>query len=718
MPEPVVTRAEYQINTAVTANDQDFVTLDALAGGGFVLGWRSNDGDPLDRDTRYSIRDASGDALSTSTDDESLAIDAFTMENSTDVAGLIDGRMVHVWQEEVGVGEIDIHAEVRNASGSALGSGFLLSTVTGAATNDQSLPRVIGLDDGNFLAAWVDTAPALDVIVAKVFDLAGAEIASQTISATAIDTGDRPMLTRLSGGNVVVSWINDLGPTDQQMFAIVAPDGTLVRGETDFNPSDTTEESLSGGDVAALADGNFVVVVRRASETNDIRGRLFDADGEDIGTLLHISTGAGNHAAVTALHDGRFMVVYDRNGDIFGQMMLANGLKDGVEFTVANAAGTQAEPDITTLADGRIVVSWHSTQNGTRDIYSEIYDPREAGLSGSASALADDWAGTAFVDNVYFGKGNDSFDGLASNDTLFGEDGNDALSGGEGDDSLNGGTGIDTLLGGIGNDTYYVDSTADTADETGGSGIDSVRSTATYTLAADIEKLYLDGTATVSGTGNALVNYMYGNAGNNSLDGREGVDRLYGGAGNDYYYVDSSGDLVVETIAGTAGGSDIVYSTVNHTLSENVETLDLNGTGNINATGNALDNNYIEGNSGNNFINGMAGSDFLYGMAGLDQFLFSTALGPTNVDVLSDFNPAEDFLRLDDAIFTTVSVGYLAVSAFRFGAAAADADDRIIYDSTTGFVYYDADGTGAVAQVQFAELPLGLALTNADIYVY
>ncbi|MEO5973551.1 MAG: hypothetical protein ABIP91_09360, partial [Sphingomicrobium sp.] len=60
------------------------------------------------------------------------------------------------------------------------------------------------------------------------------------------------------------------------------------------------------------------------------------------------------------------------------------------------------------------------------------------------------------------------------------------------------------------------------------------------------------------------------------------------------------------------------------------------------------------------------------------------------------------------------SSGALAASAFRAGTAAADADDRIIYDSATGSIYYDADGNGAGAQILFAQVAAGLALTNAD----
>ncbi|NJM29221.1 MAG: calcium-binding protein [Rhizobiales bacterium] len=127
----------------------------------------------------------------------------------------------------------------------------------------------------------------------------------------------------------------------------------------------------------------------------------------------------------------------------------------------------------------------------------------------------------------------------------------------------------------------------------------------------------------------------------------------------------------------------------------------------------------MAGNAGNNFIDGKSGRDTLSGNGGSDQFLFTTTLSAaTNIDYITDFDVTNDFLRLDDAVFAVLSLGYLSAAAFRIGAAATDATDRIVYNSATGAVYFDADGAGIIAQVQFAKLSPGLALTNADIYVF
>ena len=89
----------------------------------------------------------------------------------------------------------------------------------------------------------------------------------------------------------------------------------------------------------------------------------------------------------------------------------------------------------------------------------------------------------------------------------------------------------------------------------------------------------------------------------------------------------------------------------------------------------------------------------------------------TNVDAVRDFNVAADFMRLENSIFTTLAAGGLAGTAFRGGAVAGDADDRIIYNSTTGALIYDFNGNVAGGATQFATLSTGLALSSADFIV-
>ncbi len=149
------------------------------------------------------------------------------------------------------------------------------------------------------------------------------------------------------------------------------------------------------------------------------------------------------------------------------------------------------------------------------------------------------------------------------------------------------------------------------------------------------------------------------------------------------------------------------------------ENLTLLGTAAINGTGNSLANTIV-GNTGANVLAGGLGNDTLTGDGGADSFVFDTALGAGNVDRIMDFNAVDDTIQLDDAIFTGLAVGALAATAFAQNTSgnADDANNRIIYETDTGNLYFDADGTGAAARVHFATLGLNLTLTSADFFVF
>jgi Ca2+-binding RTX toxin-like protein len=238
----------------------------------------------------------------------------------------------------------------------------------------------------------------------------------------------------------------------------------------------------------------------------------------------------------------------------------------------------------------------------------------------------------------------------------------------------------------------------------------------------ELEMVRLFGSTNLNVTGNGLNNVLVGNSGNNIINGAGGNDVMQGSAGNDTYFVNSAGDIVDESVAGSSG-FDRVNSAVTINLWDvadvrgTVEMAVLTGIGNVNAAGNAV-NNLIVGNAGANVLNGGFGNDILRGLGGADTFFFSTALNAVhNVDTIDDFSVPADTIRLENSIFTGLSAGVLAANAFHVGAAAADALDRIVYNSATGALSFDADGTGAGAAIQFATLATGLALTNADFVV-
>ncbi|TIQ06705.1 MAG: glycosyl hydrolase family protein [Mesorhizobium sp.] len=208
-----------------------------------------------------------------------------------------------------------------------------------------------------------------------------------------------------------------------------------------------------------------------------------------------------------------------------------------------------------------------------------------------------------------------------------------------------------------------------------------------------------------------------GDAGANTLSG-SGADTMIGYRGNDEYYVDNAGDKVVEA---SGQGQDRVWTSVSYALSagSSVEVLGTTkdaGTTAINLTGNELAQT-MQGNAGANVMNGGGGADKLSGFGGNDIFVFNSALGNGNVDRITDFNPSQNKIHLDDAVFTGLKLGGLSSDAFFAGRAAHDSSDHIIYNSSTGALSFDSDGTGGAAQTQFATLSSHPSLTADSFFV-
>ncbi|MDP4300556.1 beta strand repeat-containing protein [Leptothrix discophora] len=247
--------------------------------------------------------------------------------------------------------------------------------------------------------------------------------------------------------------------------------------------------------------------------------------------------------------------------------------------------------------------------------------------------------------------------GNALANVLTGNAANNSLSGGSGNDTLDGGAGTDTLSGGSGDDIFLVDSTTDTLTELAGEGTDTVKSSASYTLAINFENLTLTGSSSVDGTGNSAVNVIIGNAAANNLDGRAGADSLIGGLGDDTYVIDNASDTLTE-LAGE--GNDTVKSSVTYALGVNLENLTLTGNTAINGTGNALAN-VLTGNAAANILDGGAGADTMIGGAGNDTYFVDCApyrkypFGGWLGKLFSTYVPGDSIVEVVDSGVDTVN---------------------------------------------------------------
>ncbi|WP_445503627.1 right-handed parallel beta-helix repeat-containing protein [Microvirga sp. G4-2] len=237
--------------------------------------------------------------------------------------------------------------------------------------------------------------------------------------------------------------------------------------------------------------------------------------------------------------------------------------------------------------------------------------------------LAQSWITYTLDDNVehltLMGTSAINGYGNALNNRLTGNAAVNVLKSFGGNDTLIGGAGADSMEGGDGDDTYYVDNVSDIVTEkvnAGLGGIDTVYSSVNYLLSGAVERLILTGSAIIAKGNTASGNNLIGNALNNILDGLAGEDRMEGGLGSDTYYVDDTGDLVVE--APGEGIADQVFTSVNYTLSANVENISALGVGTLILTGNEL-NNKLTGNAAANTLKGGVGHDTLNGGLGADS---------------------------------------------------------------------------------------------------
>jgi Ca2+-binding RTX toxin-like protein len=257
----------------------------------------------------------------------------------------------------------------------------------------------------------------------------------------------------------------------------------------------------------------------------------------------------------------------DTTGFIRGQI-LRNGTEgDLIDLTALNIGSFAALQAITGEAAGDAVIT--TFFNGVASTVTLDGVARAALLPGHfvfAGNAAQAIIGTANRDDLFGAGGNDTMNAGGGADRLFGEAGNDALAGGFGGDTLigglgadllNGGLGADSMSGGVGNDVYHVDNAGDRVIEGAFAGIDTIVSTVSLALGANVERLTLIGASAINGSGNALNNTLRGNATSNVLVGGLGADVLLAGAGKDILV----GAVGRDVSAGGAGADSFVFRT-------------------------------------------------------------------------------------------------------------------------------------------------------------
>ena len=304
----------------------------------------------------------------------------------------------------------------------------------------------------------------------------------------------------------------------------------------------------------------------------------------------------------------------------------------------------------------------------------------------------------------------EDIEGSTYADTLKGDSRSNFFQGFGGNDAIDGAGGTDTASYLDATSTVTVNLVAGTA--TGGSGSDTLVS---------IERV-IGSRFNDSLTGSSRAEYFVGGLGDDSIDGGNGADTIE--------FVNIGAGVIVDLTAGTTSGGagidtlisieSVIGSIFNDTIKGSNRANVLHG-GNGNDLLSSLGGlDELFGEEGNDLLRGGAGNDMLTGGGGRDTFRFDTATGAANIDAIADFVAAEDTIQLNNSIFAIFGAATGAIAAANFRAigngGATDANDYIVYNKTTGALYYDANGSvnGLADAVQFAALDANLILSNAD----
>jgi VCBS repeat-containing protein len=554
-------------------------------------------------DDTYVVDDA-GDLVSESA---GAGIDTVQTDLSYTLGANVENLSLAGAADLSGTGNTLNNAIVGNAGANLLDGAAGTDTMTGGAGNDTYI---------------VDTTGDVIVEAAGGGNDTAYSSANYTLSAnveTLVLTGSAAIN---GSGNAQANTI--IGNAGNNTLSGMAGNDLLVGGAgNDILDGGLDADTLEGGagnDTYVVDNAGDVVVENAGEGVDTVQSSIAYTLGATVENLAltggaHIN-GAGNALdnVITGNSGNNVLNGLDGNDTLVGG--LGNDTLDGGAGADSLQGGAG---DDTYLVDDAGDVVVEGAGAGT--------DTVQSGLSHTLAAN---------VENLVL-TGTQDLDG--SGNAL-----NNAILGNAGANVLDGGAGADTLAGGAGDDSYIVDNAGDTIVETLDNGVDTVRASTNYVLAANIENLVLSGTGNITGVGNATANILTGNSGANTLDGGMGADildggagndtliggegddtldggtsadMLQGGAGNDTYLVDDSADAIVEA---AGGGTDTAYASVSYTLGAEVENLVLTGANPIEGIGNASDNT-ITGTSGQNRLAGMDGADTLVGGQGDDLLL-------------------------------------------------------------------------------------------------
>ncbi|MFI0843906.1 calcium-binding protein [Mesorhizobium sp. IMUNJ 23232] len=758
-----------QVNTFAAAGVQNDSAITVLADGGYVVTY--TDTNPANQQIRGAVFNADGSVRKAD-----FVIAAGGDNTQSKLVALPNGNFAVVytdsgWNEPGALGN-GITMQIFDAQGNNEVPGIYLHVNT-TSSADEREPAISVLENGMILVSWTrPSAPGDADIYGRVYTQDGvAATAEFVITSGGTDLDSKPSIAALSGGQYVTVWQDgydmDGEGGDNNGDKISAEINEIVRHTTGDAADDVFDgdalrdivNGLGGEDTLSGAGGNDTLF---GGDNDDILNggagddALGGGSGDDImtgglGNDLYFVNDAGDQVSEQASQGtdevGTFVdwtlganfenLTMQGDADIdatgnaldnvitgnLGNNALSGGGGDDVLMGGggADALNGGANTDTASYANAMaaVVVSLANPAINGGDAAGDSYVSIE-NLTGSM--YGDTLNGDDDVNIVKGGGGIDTVKGYGGADMLFGEAGSDTLIGGVGADMLDGGADTDTASY-AGATAGVIASLANPAINSGDAAGDSFVSIENLTGSGFDDAL----------NGDNAYNFIQGGGGADTMKGYGSTDQLHGEAGNDTLIggvgadiLDGGADTDTASYAGATAG--VVASLANSSINSGDATSDAY-VSIENLTGSSFEDalngdnlvNVIDGGAGYDTIKGYGGNDTLSGGAGKDNFVFNTALDDsTNVDTITDFNVAADTMQLDNAFFTALTAtGALAASAFKdIASGPKDASDRIIYNSDTGNLYYDADGSGdAFGNIKFATLANQAELTAANFVV-
>lgn len=605
---------------------------------------------------------------------------------NTGVVSLADGGFVVTWSSNAQDGSgYGIYARRYDADADPVGGEFRVNTTT---ANEQDRPAISALDGGGFVIAWDSFAQdgSQFGIYAQRYNASGVAQGGEFRVNTTIANGQyNPTITSLDNGGFVVSWGSNF-QDDPTIAGIYAQRYNAAGGAqgAEFRVNTFTTGDQIYSDAVGI-DGGFVIVWEStgqdASMSVGVYGQRYNNAGVPQGGEFRVNTtvtGSQAQPAVAALDDGGFVVAWNWfNGEgngtasIYAQRYDATGAPVGGEFLVnTTIALNQSRPTVTGLDDGGFVIGWNvfDLLGNPLSIMAQAFNADGSKRDGEFTVnetttgprqlkSSDSDALTTLDDgSVVFGwAGQGDGDAYDALWRRFDVGGGETIVGTNGPDSLVGGAGDDSLKGKDGDDTLQGNGGADTLD--GGSGIDwADYSSANAAVAVNLKS-------------------PGANTGDAASDVYLSLENLRGSAFKDKL----TGDNAANRIEGLAGADA------------------------------------LNGGKGDDTLAGGAGKDKLTGGAGADDFEFASLVA-ADADTINDFFVDEDRIALDSAVFN-LPEGSLNPGRFVIGNGAGDANDRVVYEAGTGKLFFDADGTGAQAQILIATLANAPTIDASDFIV-